>query len=86
MPVEDRVAVSIYLTREYWRMGSSTYLDELSWSKALPSPEGQYAHDEQAQRILRAASPLWQRQAQQALDAQKAQYKASGDLQMMERG
>ena len=27
MPVEDRVAVSSYLTREYWRMGSSTFLD-----------------------------------------------------------
>ena len=86
MPVQDRAAVSSYLTREYWRMGSSTFLDALSWDKPLPKPTDQYAHSQQAYRILRAASPLWQRQAQQALDAQKAQYQASGDLQMMERG
>jgi hypothetical protein len=86
MPVEDRVAVSSYLTREYWHMGSSTFLDALSWDKPLPKPTDYYAHNQQAHRILRAASPLWQRQAQQALDAQKAQYQASGDLQMMERG
>jgi hypothetical protein len=86
MPVQDRAAVSSYLTREYWRMGSSTFLDALSWDKPLPKPTDQYAHNQQAHRIQRAASPLWQRQAQQALDAQKAQYQASGDLQMMERG
>jgi hypothetical protein len=86
MPATDRVAVSSYLTREYWRMGSSTFLDELSWDRPLPNPTEQSAHHQQAYRILRAASPLWQRQAQQALDEQKAQYQESGDLQMMERG
>ena len=86
MPVEDRVAVASYVTREYWHMGSSTFLDALSWDKPLPKPTDQYAHNQQAHRIQRAASPLWQRQAQQALGAQKAQYQASGDLQMMERG
>jgi hypothetical protein len=86
MPATDRVAISSYLTREYWRMGSSTFLDELSWDRPLPNPTEQSAHHQQAYRILRAASPLWQRQAQQALDEQKAQYQESGDLQMMERG
>jgi hypothetical protein len=86
MPATDRVAVSSYLTREYWRMGSSTFLDELSWDRPLPNPTKQSAHHQQAYRILRAASPRWHRQAQQALDEQKAQYQESGDLQMIERG
>jgi hypothetical protein len=41
---------------------------------------------QQAQRIQRAASPLWLRQAQQALEDQKAAYEACSGLQMMERG
>ena len=39
-----------------------------------------------AQRIQKAVSPLWLRQAQQALGDQKAAYEAQADLQMMERG
>ena len=31
MPVQDRAAVASYVTHEYWRMGSDTILDELSW-------------------------------------------------------
>ena len=86
MPVEDRCAVTKYLTREYWRMGSSTFLDALSWGKPFTTHMNEYAHDQQTQRILRAASLLWQRQAQQALDDQKAQYEASGKLHIVERG
>ena len=86
MPVQDRCAVAEYLTREYWRMGSSTFLDTLSWGKPFTTHMDDYAHSQQAQRILRAASPLWQRQAQQALDDQKAQYEASGKLHIVERG
>ena len=44
-------------------------------------------YQQQAHRIIRAASPLWLQQAQQALQHdQKARYEACGDLQMMERG
>ena len=87
MPVTDRTAVASYLTREYWCLGSDTFLDAMSWDdqKAV-SVFKYYHHEQQAQRIQRAASPLWLRQAQQALDDQKAAYEACSDLQMMERG
>ena len=75
-----------YVTHEYWRMGSDTLLDELCWDRTPVDTMAQYRHDQQAHRITRAASPLWLRQAQQALHTQKAQYEASGDLQMMKRG
>ena len=91
MPVQDRAAVASYVTHEYWRMGSDTILDELSWTVEQSYYLTDHALDEhytqqQAQRIQRAASPLWLRQAQQALDDQKAAYEACSDLQMMERG
>ena len=86
MPVQDRAAVASYVTHEYWRMGSDTLLDELCWDRTPVDRMAQYHHDQQAHRITRAASPLWLQQAQQALGDQKAQYEASGDLQMMERG
>ena len=87
MPVTDRTAVASYLTREYWRLGSDTFLDTMSWDDpATVSAFKDYNHLKQANRLSRAASPLWLRQAQQALGDQKAAYEASGDLQMMERG
>jgi hypothetical protein len=86
MPVQDRAAVASYLTHEYWRMGSETLLDELCWDRTSSDTMAQYNHAQQAYRIQRAASPLWLRQAQQALHTQQAQYEACGDLQMMERG
>ena len=91
MPVQDRAAVARYVTHEYWRMGSDTILDELSWTAKQSYYLTDHALDEhyaqqQAHRITRAASPLWLQQAQQALGDQKAQYEASGDLQMMKRG
>ena len=67
-------------------MGSDTLLDKLCWDRTPVDTMAQYHHDQQAHRITRAASPLWLQQAQQALGDQKAQYEASGDLQMMERG
>ncbi len=73
MPVEDRTAVASYLTHEYWRMGGETFLDDLSWDKAPPQRITRF-DQQQSHRITRAASPLWQRHAQQALQDQKAQY------------
>ena len=86
IPVQDRSAVASYVTHEYWRMGSDTLLDKLCWDRTPVDTMAQYHHDQQANRLSRAASPLWLRQAQQALDHQKAAYEAQADLQMMERG
>ena len=87
MPVQDRSAVVNYVTHEYWRMGSDTISDELSWhaDQSNHAPNDNYAQ-QQAHRITRAASPIWLQQAQQALHTQQAQYQASGDLQIVERG
>jgi len=92
--VQDRAAVASYVTHEYWRMGSDTILDELSWTAEQSYYLTDNALDEdytqqQAHRIQRAASPLWlqqAQQAQQALNTQQARYEARGDLQIMERG
>ncbi|MDB0008125.1 hypothetical protein N9E27_03610 [Planktomarina temperata] len=87
MPVTDRTAVASYLTREYWRLGSHTFLDAISWDdqKAV-NVFKEYHHLKQTNRLSRAASPLWLKQAHQALDHQKAAYQAQTDSQMMERG
>ena len=34
MPVQDRAAVTSYVTHEYWRMGSDTISDELCWDQS----------------------------------------------------
>ena len=87
MPATDRTAVASYLTREYWRLGSDTFLDTMSWDdQAAVSAFKDYHHLKQANRLSKAVSPLWLQQAQQALWTQKARYEACGDLQMMERG
>ena len=91
MPAQDRAAVASYVTHEYWRMSSDTILDALSWTAEQSYYLTDNALDEhytqqQAQRIQRAASPLWLQQAQQALNTQQARYEARGDLQIMERG
>ena len=87
MPVQDRAAVASYVTHEYWRMGSDTISDNLCWDTghANQTTDDNYSQ-QQAYRIQRAASPLWLRQAQQALHTQQARYEACGDLQIVERG
>jgi hypothetical protein len=87
MPVTDRTAVASYLTREYWRLGSDTFLDAVSWDdRAAANAFKDYNHLKQANRLSRAASPLWLKQAHQALDHQKAAYQADADQFVMERG
>lgn len=71
-PVQDRAAVAQYLTREYWRLGGTTWLADMSWDQTTADTMAQYHHAQQAQRITRAVSPLWLRQAEQALEAQQA--------------
>jgi hypothetical protein len=91
MPVQDRATVASYVTHEYWRIGSDTILDELSWTaeqshRLIDHTLYEYYTQQLTQRIRRAASLLWLRQAQQALNTQQARYEACGDLQIVERG
>ena len=91
MPVQDRATVASYVTHEYWRIGSDTILDELSWiaeqsHHLIDHTLYEYYTQQLTQRIRRAASLLWLRQAQQALNTQQARYEACGDLQIVERG
>ena len=89
MPAQDRAAVASYVTHEYWRMGSDTISDNLCWDAEHSNSATDRTSTTPNNRHIaftRAASPLWLRQAQQALDTQQARYEACGDLQMMERG
>ena len=87
MPATDRTAVASYLTREYWRLGSDTFLDTMSWDdQAAVSAFKDYHHLKQANRLSKAVIPLWLKQAHQALDHQKAAYQANADQFVMERG
>ena len=87
MPVTDRTAVASYLTRKYWCLGSDTFLDAMSWDdQTAANAFKDYHHLKQANRLSRAASPLWLKQAHQALDHQKAAYQADADQFIAERG
>ena len=86
MPVLDRDGAADYVTREYWRMGSATVLDEISWCGTRLAEMAKYEHRAQTQRMVRAASPLWLRQAQQALQAQQAAYAADDGNLVVKRG
>jgi len=86
MPVKSRWRAVKYVTREYWRMGSATLLDDISWAQTNSADMAKYEHDAQAQRICRAASPIWLRHAAQALTAQQAAYGADDRNLVAERG
>ena len=86
MPVNNRQDAVNYATREYWRMGSATVLDDICWDGTNSAEMAKYEHDAQADRIHRAASPLWLRQAQQALQAQKEAYAADDGNLVGKRG
>ncbi|EDM72521.1 hypothetical protein RAZWK3B_09726 [Roseobacter sp. AzwK-3b] len=86
MPVKIRRDAVNYVTREYWRLGSATILDDICWDSTNLAELAKYEHDAQAARIHRAASPLWLRQAQQALQAQQAAYAADDGNLVVKRG
>lgn len=86
MPVINRWKAAEYCTREYWHMGSATWLDEISWDRTDYAEMAKYEHDAQRQRITRAASPIWLRQAKQALQAQQASYAADDGNLVAQRG
>jgi len=86
MPAINRASTVNYVTREYWRMGSATLLDEMCWDKTSGTEMAKYEHDAQRQRIERAASPIWLRQAKQALQAQQTAYAADDGNLVSKRG
>mgnify|MGYP001035200758 CR=1 FL=1 len=86
MPAVNRASAVNYVTREYWRMGSATLLDEMCWDQTSGTEMAKYEHDAQRQRITRAASPIWLRQAKQALQAQQASYAADDGNLVSKRG
>jgi hypothetical protein len=67
-------------------MGSATLLDDMCWDSTDLAEMAKYEHDAQTQRIERAASPIWLRQAEQALTAQQAAYAADDGNLVAERG
>ena len=85
-PVINRWDAANYVTREYWRLGSATWLDEISWDRTDYAEMAKYEHDAQRQRIERAASPIWLRQAHEALQAQQAAYAADEGKLVAQRG
>jgi hypothetical protein len=86
MPVINRSRAVNYVTREYWRMGSATLLEEMCWDSTDLAEMAKYEHDAQTQRIQRAASPIWLRQAHEALQAQQAAYGADDGNLVAKRG
>ena len=86
MPVISRWASVNYVTREYWRIGSATLMDDISWDSTNSVEMAKYEHDAQAQRLQRAASPIWLRQAQQALTAQLEAYATDDGNLVAKRG
>ena len=79
MPVQDRTAVANYLTREYWRMGSTTLLDQISWSQTTANTMLVFENPAQALRIDRAVCQQQQQAANSAFLAQQDKYKQIGD-------
>jgi len=74
MPVICRQDAVNYATREYWRMGSATLLDEISWAKTSAAEMVAYETEPQAQRINKAASSVWITAATAALRDQQSRY------------
>jgi len=78
MPVIDRWEVANYATREYWRMGADTQLLDITWNAGCPEALRAYEHEQQAQRINKAASPIWMHHAEMAFADYWARYSAEG--------
>ena len=74
MPVNNRQDAVNYVTREYWRMGSATLLDEISWAETSAADMAAQETEAQAQRINKAASSAWITAATAALRDQQSRY------------
>lgn len=74
MPVISRCSTVNYVTREYWRMGSATLLDEISWAKTTMAEMSEHEGETQQLRINKAASSAWITAATAALRDQQSRY------------
>jgi hypothetical protein len=74
MPVINRQNAVNYVTREYWRLGSATLLDEISWAQTSAADMAAQETDAQALRINKAASSAWITAATAALRDQQSRY------------
>ena len=74
MPVNNRASAVNYVTREYWRLGSATLLDEISWAKTSAAEMAVQETEAQAHRINKAASSAWITAATAALRDQQSRY------------
>ena len=74
MPAQSRPNSVNYVTREYWRMGSATLLDEISWAKTSAIDMAEYDSEKQILRINKAASSVWITAATAALRDQQSRY------------
>lgn len=74
MPVQSRTSAVNYVTREYWRLGSATLLDEISWAKTSAADMAVQETEAQAHRINKAASSAWITAATAALTDQQSRY------------
>lgn len=79
MPVISRPAVVNYLTREYWRMGSATWLDHISWSQTTDAEMAEFVHHAQARRIATAVDVDALRAAKDAFLANMDKYEQTDD-------
>ena len=74
MPVNNRASAVNYVTREYWRIGSATLLDDISWAKTSAADMTVQETEQQARRINKAASSAWITAATAALRDQQSRY------------
>jgi hypothetical protein len=74
MPVICRQDAVNYVTREYWRLGSATLLDEISWATTSAADMAAHETEAQALRINKAASSAWITAATAALRDQQSRY------------
>jgi hypothetical protein len=74
MPVICRQDAVNYVTHEYWRMGSATLLDEISWAQTSAADMAEQETEKQAHRINKAASSAWIAAATAALRDQQSRY------------
>ncbi|EDM72554.1 hypothetical protein RAZWK3B_09891 [Roseobacter sp. AzwK-3b] len=74
MPVINRQDAVNYVTREYWRMGSATLLDDISWAPTSAADMAAQETEAQAHRINKAVSSAWITAATAALRDQQSRY------------
>ena len=74
MPVNNRQDAVNYATREYWRLGSATMLDEISWAKTSAADMAVQETEAQDHRINKAANSAWITAATAALRDQQSRY------------